>query len=118
MHQTSNMLEVRLEKNRSRKSSAIFTDREMTLSKIYSDEDSEEEERFRSLFKDKYTLGEKIGEGAHGVVRHCTEKSTGRGFAVKTITLDREHILFLKKNFTDIKALKHEHVIGYHALFF
>jgi serine/threonine protein kinase len=63
-------------------------------------------------------LGEKIGEGAHGVVRHCSERSTGRGFAVKTITLDREHILFLKKNFTDIKALRHEHVIGYHALFF
>jgi serine/threonine protein kinase len=36
MHQTTNMLEVRLEKNRSRKSSAIFTDREMTLSKVYS----------------------------------------------------------------------------------
>ena len=52
------------------------------------------------------------------MVRHCTEKSTGQGFAVKTFTLDREHILFLKKNFTDIKTLKHEHVIGYHALFF
>jgi len=32
--------------------------------------------------------------------------------------LDREHILFLKKNFTDIKALRHEKIIRYRALFF
>lgn len=63
-------------------------------------------------------MGEKIGEGAHGVVRNCFSKSTGERYAVKTITLDREHILFLKKNFMDIKALNHEHVIRYKALFF
>lgn len=69
--QTSIQLEVKLEKNRSRKPSVAFTDKEMTLSRVYSDLDSEEEERFHSVFKDKYTMGEKIGEGAHGVVRHC-----------------------------------------------
>jgi serine/threonine protein kinase len=90
----------------------------MTLSKVFSDIESDDEKRFHSLFKDKYLMGEKIGEGAHGVVRHCIEKSTNLGFAVKTISLDREHILFLKENFTAIKALKHEHIIGYRALFF
>jgi hypothetical protein len=52
---------VKLVKNRSRKPSAIFTDREMSLSKVYSDIDSDEEGRFHSLFKDKFTIGEKIG---------------------------------------------------------
>jgi hypothetical protein len=29
------------------------------------------------MFKDKYNLGEKIGEGAHGVVKKCFSKETG-----------------------------------------
>lgn len=90
----------------------------MTLSKVYSDDDSDSSDKFHSLFKDKYTLGDKIGEGAHGVVRNCFSKATNERYAVKTITLDREHILFLKKNFMDIKALNHEHIIRYKALFF
>lgn len=62
-------------------------------------------------------IGEKIGEGAHGVVRKCTHRDTGETFAMKSIRLDREHILFLKRNFTEIKQLHHKNVISYHALF-
>ena len=32
--------------------------------------------------------------------------------------LDQEHILYLKKNFVDIKSLKHPNVLYYRALFF
>ena len=41
------------------------------------------------MFKDKYDIGEKIGEGAHGVVKKCYCKETGQLYAVKTISLDR-----------------------------
>lgn len=63
-------------------------------------------------------MGEKAGEGAHGIVKKCYDKKTGEVFAVKTITLEREHILFLKKNFQDVKALKHPHILTYKSLFF
>lgn len=62
-------------------------------------------------------MGEKIGEGAHGVVKKCYLKDSGRLYAVKSIRLDSEHILFLKRNFTDIKHLHHRNIISYHALF-
>ena len=63
-------------------------------------------------------MGEKIGEGAHGVVRKCYSKESGQLFAAKTFQVDREHIIFLKQNFIDIKKLSHPNVIGYKALFF
>jgi hypothetical protein len=50
-------------------------------------------------------LGEKAGEGAHGVVKKCFDKKTEQVFAVKTMNLEREHLLFLKKNFMEVKAL-------------
>lgn len=65
-----------------------------------------------------YVLGEKIGEGAHGVVKKCYSKTTNELFAVKICTLDPEHILFLRQNFIDIKKLKHPHIISYKAIFF
>jgi serine/threonine protein kinase len=66
---------------------------------------------------DKYILGEKIGEGAHGIVKKCYDKDTNKLYAVKTIRLDSEHILFLKRNFLDIKDLQHRNIIEYKALF-
>ena len=36
---------------------------------------------------------------------------------MKSIRLDSEHILFLKRNFTDINHLHHRNIIEYHALF-
>jgi hypothetical protein len=34
------------------------------------------------------------------------------------LRLDREHILFLKNNFMDIKQLRHPNIIDYKMLFF
>ncbi len=65
-----------------------------------------------------YVMGEKIGEGAHGVVRKCYSKDTKELFAVKTCTLDAERVMELKKNFIDIKKLKHPNVLNYKAIFF
>lgn len=52
------------------------------------------------------------------MVKKCYDKKTGAVYAVKTMTLEREHLLFLKKNFMEIKALKHAHILTYKALFF
>lgn len=59
-----------------------------------------------------------MGEGAHGVVKKCFDKKTDELYAVKIMTLDREHILYLKENFIYIKKLKHPHIINYKAIFF
>ena len=61
---------------------------------------------------------EKAGEGAHGVVNRCVDRITGEECAVKTLVLDREHILQFKKNFMQIKSLDHPHILTYKALFF
>jgi hypothetical protein len=54
MRQVSMQVEQRLVKNRSRKPSTAMTDKELTLSKVWSDSDSDSEDKYRSLFNDKY----------------------------------------------------------------
>ena len=39
----------------------------------------------QSHFTGRYALGKVIGAGSFGIVRECTEKSTRRKFACKTI---------------------------------
>jgi hypothetical protein len=41
-----------------------------------------------SKFYEKYEMGEKIGEGAHGLVKKCYLVATGEVFAVKAMTMD------------------------------
>lgn len=63
-------------------------------------------------------MGDKIGEGAHGVVHKCHNKEKDKCFAVKTIVLDIEHLIFLRNNFVNIKNLKHDHIVKYKSIFF
>lgn len=60
---------------------------------------SDEEDTDSSLFNEKYTMGQKTGQGAHGVVKRCYDRNTGQVYAVKTLTLQYEQLLALKKNF-------------------
>lgn len=60
---------------------------------------------------------EKIGEGAHGVIHRCIDRQTKEECAVKTLALEKEHILHLRTNFMDIKGLKHPNILTYKALF-
>lgn len=54
----------------------------------YSDEDEEEDRNNISTFNKKYTLLEKIGEGANAIVRRCEYHETKKIYAVKIITMD------------------------------
>lgn len=38
-------------------------------------------------------------------------------YAVKTMAMDEEHILFLKKNFKVIRNLNHPHIIKYKTIY-
>ena len=53
----------------------------------YEDIPSDEDDTETSLFNEKYTMGEKAGEGAHGVVKRCYDRTTGQVYAVKTLIL-------------------------------
>jgi hypothetical protein len=110
-------VELKLEKTRSRRMSQALTDRDVDLS-LAESSDLDSQEKFPSLFKDQFEVAEKIGEGAHGIVRKCVCRGSGEVRAVKTFRLEGEHIAFLKKNFKDVKQLQHAHVIAYRALFF
>ena len=64
-------------------------------------------------------MGQKIGEGANGFVRKCYKKNEGEAktYAVKCMEMEQEHILFLKKNFIEIKALDHPNIVKYQKMF-
>ena len=62
-------------------------------------------------------MGAKIGEGSDGFVKKCYLKSTNEVFAVKSIKMDEEHILFLKTNFKDIYELNHPNIIKYKNMY-
>ena len=69
-------------------------------------------------FDENYTLLDKIGEGANAMVYTCEHNKTGKIYAVKVVVrMDDEHCLELKKNFINIKALKHGSIIRYRALY-
>lgn len=68
-------------------------------------------------FLQKYSIGQKVGEGMNGFVKKCYLRTTNQLFAVKTINTDVQHIQFLKKNFKYIKALNHPNIIRYHLMY-
>jgi hypothetical protein len=69
-------MENKIERGRLRKKSAClepFFDKELADSQSENESDALE----TSVFNDMYVMGEKIGEGAHGVVKKCFCKQTG-----------------------------------------
>jgi hypothetical protein len=88
MKQIATQVEQKIEKNRTRRASMAI-DKELSVSNVLSDSDLDSSEKYPSLFLDKYELGDKIGEGAHGIVKKCFCKLTGKLYAVKTFGLDR-----------------------------
>ena len=50
-------------------------------------------------------------------MRKCYLRENKKVFAVKTMMMDDEHILFLKKNFKQIRGLNHQHIIKYQAMY-
>ena len=115
---TTNKLKDKMQRKQRRLSSQ-YTDVSTVIDSPENHECSDSDQSTTtSLFHEKYTLGEKAGEGAHGVVKQCFNKLTGKVYAVKTQTIERQQLLFLKKNFEEVKALKHPHVLTYKSLFF
>ena len=70
-----------------------------------------------SKFLEKYETGEKVGEGTDGVVRVCYHKEKKKRYAVKSMRMEEEQVLFLKRNFLSITHLHHCNVIKYQGLY-
>ena len=64
---------------------------------------SEEDERLKDSFEDKYILKQKIGEGGNGFVYLCQHKTNQKTYAVKVFNFEDEHVSEFKKNFINIK---------------
>ena len=52
------------------------------------------------------------------MVNQCVEKNSGALSAVKTLTLEREQVFYLKNNFMEIKELSHPNILSYKAIYF
>ena len=52
------------------------------------------------------------------MVKVCIDKTNNTKYAVKIQTLDREQIVYMKKNFTDIKSLYHANILRYRSIYF
>ncbi|KAJ7952383.1 Calcium-dependent protein kinase [Quillaja saponaria] len=75
-----------------------------------------------SNLKDHYVLGEQLGWGQFGVIRACTDKSTGEVFACKSIPKDRlvthEDICSIKLEIEIMTTLsRHPNVVGLKAVY-
>ena len=112
---TTDHVEKKIEKKQ-RRTSISYGDVDL-MPKDKDDLLSDEEETNSSLFHERYTIGEKAGEGAHGVVKQCEDKNTGSALAVKTLVLEAEDVLLMKKNFTEIRSLSHPNILGYKSLY-
>lgn len=51
------------------------------------------------------------------MVRKCIHRRSGALFAVKAMMMDDEQIYFLRKNFMNVKSLKHKAIIKYKAMY-
>lgn len=58
-----------------------------------------------------------MGEGANACVYKCVHKKTGRIYAAKKLKIEEEHVLELKRNFINLKELRHPSIIKYKALY-
>lgn len=64
-------------------------------------------------FDQKYTLGQRLGEGMHSVVFECFAKSDGKPLAVKVSREeDEEKKLAHKKEYLLLKDLNHPNIVG------
>lgn len=115
-HKNTIAVENKLEKRRKRKES-LEVNGELVGSML--DFGEEEEVKGMDKFKEKYQMGDKIGEGSNGIVRKCFKKDDPLGptYAVKSMEMDEEHILFLKNNFKTIRALDHPNIVKYQAMY-
>jgi serine/threonine protein kinase len=68
-------------------------------------------------FLEKYETGEKVGEGTDGVVRVCYHKEKKKRYTVKSMRMEEEQVVFLKRNFLSITHLHHCNVIKYQRLY-
>lgn len=62
-------------------------------------------------------MGNKIGEGANGLVRICIHTKKNKLYAVKTMMIDEEHVPSMKKNFHEVQKLKHPSILKLKSLY-
>lgn len=114
-------VEAKQEKIRSRRQSLQLAQDSFESERLlrkFSDEDEEEEKSQVNSFDGKYKLLDWVGEGGNAMVHTCEYRDSGKIYAVKRVKMDEEHYLELKKNFLNIKGLRHPSLIRYHALYF
>ena len=58
-----------------------------------------------------------MGEGANACVYRCKHRKTGKLYAAKKLKIEEEHILELKRNFINLKEIRHPSIIKYKALY-
>lgn len=67
---------------------------------------------------DEYNLGKMLGEGAFGVVYHCTRKGTNEEFAVKMIDKVESSLEVIQREAAMLVELKHENVVRLHDVYY
>lgn len=81
-------LENKLEKRRKRRESVVLDDNLTESQKNLLLQQDDFSIKAMSKFYEKYTIGEKIGEGSDGLVKKCYLKATNELFAVKAMKMD------------------------------
>lgn len=64
-----------------------------------------------------YTIGEKLGSGAYGVVSRCRSRATGEELAVKIVDVQQHPSANVLAEAKIMKGLSHPNIVKFHGLF-
>ncbi|CAE8623783.1 unnamed protein product [Polarella glacialis] len=67
---------------------------------------------------DEYIVGKPLGEGAFGVVKVCTKRTTGEEFAVKMVDKVETPVAEIQKEAEMLQSLSHPNVVQFLGVFY
>mmetsp|Transcript_16508 Transcript_16508/g.31275 ORF Transcript_16508/g.31275 Transcript_16508/m.31275 type:complete len:335 (-) Transcript_16508:1085-2089(-) len=74
----------------------------------------------KGSFRDKYSIGKTLGEGAFSVVKEATSRTSRKSYAAKIVTkakLTKEDEIALKDEISILKDMRHDHIINLYDVF-
>lgn len=72
----------------------------------------------KKKFKKEYSIGATLGKGAFGVVKSCTQRRTGKKFAVKMVVQDATSVEDTTQEANMMQSLNHRNIIRFHGIYY
>ncbi len=92
---------------------------EQTMKARVADAELEEFSDYLEEFSRRYSVGQTLGEGTTGVVKRCTDLTTGESLVVKVVRTDDAEVLrTIKNEFAIMSLLDHPGIVRARAMYY